>query len=200
MGNRYQGTKFSTELTEINLFSCQETETLKYWSKKIAGINCSPKLTGGYGGNLSCRYGYDFIITAAGTDLANVSISDLVIVSDFDLQAQTLHAKGIKLPSSESMLHGAIYEARPEISAVFHGHYPLPEKEFLKLNLPITAHEKPYGSTELVNEVLKIVASHSFILLKNHGFLSLGNSPDEAGNQIISTCKTLMKRQKSLLV
>ena len=78
-----------------------------------------------------------------------------------------------------------IYEKRPEVNAIFHGH----SLELLKPGIVTTEEEKPYGTVELVEEVLKVLDNDVFVL-KNHGFVSLGKTMDEAGNNIVKLLRT----------
>jgi ribulose-5-phosphate 4-epimerase/fuculose-1-phosphate aldolase len=190
MGNEYKGTKFRTNLKEAVIESPLIAE-IKYWSALLARNNCAPVLSGGFGGNLSCREGDSFLITASGANLADLDKNQVVRVLDFDLNSQCVEAEGSCLPSSETLLHGAIYRARPEINAVFHGHYPVFEENFVQLGLRITKQAAEYGSIQLVNDVLEILGDENFVLLKNHGFISLGRTMQEAGDNVLSICKSL---------
>ena len=187
MGNSYEGTKFRTILKEKPVNSIFSKDII-YWSHLLAKKGCAPALEGGYGGNLSLRENCSFIITASGADLRELKNEEIVKVLKTDIDNRKLVAEGMMLPSSESLLHAAVYHQRPEIMAVFHGHYPVSEENFIKIDLPITEKETEYGSIELINEILSILNDHNFILIKNHGFLSLGRTPHEAGNRILNIC------------
>lgn len=78
-------------------------------------------------------------------------------------------------------MHAAIYEARPEVGAVFHGHHDRMLREGEKLGLPVTGKEQPYGTPEFVREILQILGRKKFLLIRNHGFVSLGATMEEAG-------------------
>jgi L-fuculose-phosphate aldolase len=98
-----------------------------------------------------------------------------------------VYASGTRDPSSESMLHFAIYRARMDVQAVFHGH----SREILlcvnKLNLPETREKAPYGSIELVRSVMEVLGDADFVLIRKHGFVSLGETMKEAGERAIET-------------
>ena len=68
-----------------------------------------------------------------------------------------------------------------KIDQIFHGH----SHELLNSDIISTEQEKPYGTKELVKEVLKVLDDNKVIIIKNHGFLSLGNTMNKAGNNII---------------
>jgi len=190
MGNEYQGTKFQTELIDKEVVSGL-IENLQYWAALFARNNCAPALPGGYGGNLSCRDAESFLITASGANLAELKPNQIVRVIDANLDIQKVWAEGSCLPSSETLLHAAIYKARPEINAIFHGHYPVFEDNFKKLGIAITSEAAEYGSMKLVNDVLAILGKENFLLLRNHGFVSLGKTCEEAGKQVIRVCNRL---------
>ena len=93
----------------------------------------------------------------------------------------TVYATGTRHPSSESMLHYAIYRQRPDVNAVFHGHCSELLQSATLLGITETEKKEPYGTIELVNSVLKISEKDNFLIMKKHGFISLGNSIKEAG-------------------
>ncbi|MDP8221670.1 MAG: class II aldolase/adducin family protein [Candidatus Stygibacter frigidus] len=190
MGNEYQGTKFQTELVEKEVIS-DFIEELQYWAALFARNNCAPAIPGGYGGNLSCRDADSFLITASGANLADLKPDQIVKVNKISLDDLTVWAEGYCLPSSETLLHAAIYKARPEIIAIFHGHYPVFEDNFAKLGIPITSEAADYGSIKLVNDVLEILGKEKFLLLRHHGFISLGKTCQDAGEQVINVCNQL---------
>jgi len=106
------------------------------------------------------------------------------------LDKKIVHAIGKNKPSSESMLHYAIYAGRKEINAIFHGH----SKEILKYGDKlgvVTEKEMSYGSIELIEEVLKILDKNDFVILKNHGFLSLGKNMEEAGKLVLEKLESI---------
>ena len=102
-----------------------------------------------------------------------------------------MFAKGLKEPSSESILHYAIYRNRPDVNAIFHGHSALILANADTLNIPSTSREQPFGSIELVDSVLEILGTGSFLIMKNHGFLSLGPTMEDAGNTVLRICAKL---------
>ena len=50
------------------------------------------------------------------------------------------------------------------------------------MKLPVTKKEQAYGSIELIEEVEKILQNQFYLVLKNRGFLSLGETMERAGN------------------
>ena len=81
--------------------------------------------------------------------------------------------------------------ARPGINAVFHGHSERLLAEAERLGLTVTAHEQPYGTAELVAEILGALDGHKFVVMRNHGFVSFGATMEEAGRSAEDVLKRL---------
>ncbi len=182
---RYQGVKFKTEMVKKEVPNDPRIEALKYWARLFHHYGLAPPYEGGSYGNLSFRLqrGEDpFIITGSKIGLKDKLSADCFAkVLSCNLKKGIVYAAGIKEPSSETLLHFAIYRERRDVNAVFHGH----SKEILnsvsKLKIPETTKEEPYGTVELVQKVLEILDGKFFLVMKNHGFISLGRTIKEAG-------------------
>ena len=178
----YQGVKFKTKY--INEIAPQhpKIKILKKWCKIFHEKNLAPPYSGGSFGNLSFRIESGknkFIITGSRIGMKNSLTNDsFVEVISCDLEKKIVSVKGTREPSSEAMLHFAIYQEFPEINAIFHGH------RFLQ-NFPVTLKEEAYGTIELVNEALKTLLGNKIINMKNHGFISIGVNMDEAGKNVL---------------
>ena len=98
-------------------------------------------------------------------------------------------AVGSKEPSSETMSHWFIYNKMPALTAIFHGHNDKILASAETLGLPITKNESPYGSKKEITEISKILDRGNFLILKGHGFLSLGRTMGEAGNEALKWLK-----------
>ena len=168
--------------------SDSETEQLIKWCK-IANTH---GLVPGTDGNISSRIKpgrKNFFITATETNLSEeLSPEDFVKINSANIKEQTNKAEGIKRPSREIFVHSTIYRERPEINAIIHGHSEQILNNFKHLkkisNLPIvcTANAVRPGSLELVYSVKEVLYHKcNFIIMKEHGFLSLGKDLDEAG-------------------
>ena len=90
------------------------------------------------------------------------------------------------------MMHYEIYRQRKDIGAIFHGHDREITANAHLLDLPETEKEVPQGTPELVDQVIKILDNNNFIVMKNHGFLALGKTMDEAGNLAMGIKKKIM--------
>src|SRR5215207_1048898 len=147
-------------------------------------------LAWGNAGNISARLGPDrYLITASGTHLGELEDDDFIECSlDGSIS-------GTRKPSKETPMHRAIYEQRPEISAVLHASpfystlvactdLPLPANLFIEdmYYLERVDHVSYFhaGSREL-GEAVHLKARHANILfLDNHGVLVYDTSIQEA--------------------
>ncbi len=194
--------KFRTEIIGKEVPQDPGIEELKYWCGEFHRSNLAPPHKGGTLGNLSFRLkdGEDaFIITGSRIGL-KYKLSDdcFVTVHSCDLTKGTVFASGTREPSSESRLHFAIYNRRKDINAVFHGH----SREILahpdKLNIPETKQKAPHGSIELVQSVLEILDGDFFLVMKDHGFISLGNTMKEAGEHALKMYKKCLDEYENI--
>ncbi len=198
----YEGIKFKTKKIEEDLPNDSRIDRLKYWCNIFHEKGLAPPYEGGSYGNLSFRLNNSenfFIITASQSGLNESQTNDrFVTVSYVDLKAGIVYFKGIREPSSEAILHYVIYQARPDVQAVFHGHCEKISRNAKKLGLPITSKEEPYGTIDLAERVLETLNDFYFLEMKNHGFLSFGKSLDEAGNQALKFFEKCSKSQRKI--
>ena len=92
-------------------------------------------------------------------------------------------------------MHHLIYETCEDVKAVFHGHNELIVKYAEKLNVPVTTKEHESGTTELAKEVLKVIGYNKLIVLRNHGFVCIGTTMKEAGEQSLATLSEAKKER-----
>jgi L-fuculose-phosphate aldolase len=181
----YQGVKFKTVFEKKQTLADDRIEKLKSWCKVFHKKNLAPPYPGGSFGNLSFRIRKgekNFIITGSRIGLKNSLTNDsFVEVVNCNFENKIIYAIGTREPSSESMLHFAIYKTRPDINAIFHGHCTELLENASKLKIPTTSKEGSYGTMELVNSVLEIIDKNDMVTMKNHGFIALGNTMKEAG-------------------
>jgi L-fuculose-phosphate aldolase len=163
-------------------------EELKEWSEKFQKNGLTPEFEGNYTGNLSFRSREGFVITASGLkSKENLSNDCFVYVKNYDEQSNTVYVEGSRQPSSEAVMHHLIYKTRKEINAVFHGHNDTIIMNAEKLGFPVTEREHEPGTIELAKEALKVLGNKNLIVLKNHGFVSLGRTMKEAGELALAT-------------
>jgi ribulose-5-phosphate 4-epimerase/fuculose-1-phosphate aldolase len=169
----YVGTKFRTVFFRPDP---PHNEVLREWCRRWSAAGFISKAMG----NLSCRHETGFLITPTGTDPAKLTTEDFVYVMTAEYAPPTLTVAGQHEPSSESLMHAALYAARPAIGAVFHGHCDRMLIEAGRLGLPVTQRERPYGTPEMADAVLDVLSGHSVVIMRHHGFVALGRTMTEA--------------------
>jgi ribulose-5-phosphate 4-epimerase/fuculose-1-phosphate aldolase len=193
--------RFNTVFVSGKILDDAEIVELKEWSERFQKNGLTPVVEGNYTGNLSFRSKAGFVITASGLrNKENLAADCFVYVKGYDVKANTFYVEGKKKPSSESIMHHLIYQNNADINAVFHGHNNTIVANAEKLKLPITEKEYAPGTIELANEVLKVVGEGRLVVLKNHGFVALGKTMDEAGELALATlneAKCWRTRQQS---
>jgi len=170
-------------------------DELKEWSERFQKNGLTPEFEGNYTGNLSFRSGEGFVITASGLkSKENLTDDCFVYVKNYDEQSNTVYIEGSRQPSSEAVMHFLIYKTRKKVNAVFHGHNDAIIMNAEEMKFPVTEREYEPGTIELAKEVLKVLGDNNLIVLKNHGFVSLGRTMKEAGELALAT----LKRSKEL--
>jgi L-fuculose-phosphate aldolase len=179
--------RFNSIFVSNQIPSDPNIQELKEWCGQFQKNGLIPKVGENYTGNLSFRSKKGFIITASGLkNKRNLTHESFVYIKDYDNTINSIFVEGIRLPSSESIMHYLIYKFREEINSVFHGHSEIILNNAKKLRLSITETEYESGSLELAKEVLKALRTCRIIILKNHGFVSVGKSMEEAGQLALS--------------
>jgi ribulose-5-phosphate 4-epimerase/fuculose-1-phosphate aldolase len=185
------GVKFATEFLSTAVPADIRLEELKTWCAEFHRRNFAPPYGEFSQGNLSFRLrpGENaFVISGSQVGWKDSLTDDkFVTVHRCDLERGLVYASGARDPSSESMFHFAIYRERNDVHAVFHGHSREILKCVNKLNLPETREKAPYGSIELVRSIMDVLGDANFILIRKHGFVSLGATMKEAGERAIDT-------------
>jgi L-fuculose-phosphate aldolase len=182
MSEIYIGTKFTTVFNEKKMpdYSVVIRE-LRKWCRELARISSTSQKDNSFPGNGSMRTKTGFLITATNANLADIRQNDVVEVESVDLVKKQIYVNGSKEPSSESFIHNAIYQKRRSVQAIFHGHSDLMLAHYCALKLSVTRNEQPYGTLALMNEVLEALGDKNILIIKNHGFIALGKTMNEAG-------------------
>lgn len=154
---------------------------------KLIAYNMIGKIQGGPGfGNISMRSGSDqFYISATNTGhLTNLNSKDIALVTDVNIDTNSVWCMGESNASSESMSHAVIYQAKSNVNAVIHIHYSSLWNK-LKNKVPTTGEKTAYGTPEMaieISELLKVDSSERLLVLGGHedGIISYGNTLHEA--------------------
>jgi ribulose-5-phosphate 4-epimerase/fuculose-1-phosphate aldolase len=180
---KYVGIKFEVNYFFQKILQDEKIKDLIHWCNVFDKQGFTPSYGKGNSGNLSFRTEKGFIITCTGCFYNQMDYKNFCEVLSVDFANHVVNVIGTADPSSETFLHYLIYKKRKDINAVFHGHFNL----FFGLkNVPITDKEMPYGTIELAHEVEKIADRSDFLMIKNHGFVSLGKTMEQAGELALS--------------
>ncbi|MCK6576732.1 MAG: class II aldolase/adducin family protein [Anaerolineae bacterium] len=176
---------------------------IDYHSVRQQVIDTSRKLADegflkGTGGNVSVRVsGEDALaITPSNQDYYRLNADDICVAA-FD----GTHIAGTLKPSIETGFHSAVYQARPDVGCVIHTHQdfasamsliakPIPalfdeQVRFLGRSVEIIPYA-PSGTGMLAKQVRKSVQNHhNAYILKNHGALCLGPTPERAYHNVL---------------
>ncbi|MCB9360777.1 MAG: class II aldolase/adducin family protein [Flavobacteriales bacterium] len=146
----------------------------------------------GYG-NISVKTNEGFLISGTQTgDVYPIQPKDFTLVTDYNIQANSVTCKGEIKASSESMTHAAVYEADSSIKAIIHIHNPK-LWNLLMDKVPTTKKEVPYGTPEMANEIFRLfketkVKEEKIIVMAGHdeGIISFGTDLNEAGEVLLN--------------
>lgn len=144
-------------------------------------------------GNMSIRRGNHILFTPSGADYTLMSPEDIVIS---DLSGTIL--EGSCPVTSEKELHLKIYSKRPDIHSVIHTHsenaltlsasdideVPCLSEEMAQVlggSVPLTeSYVQGKDHKKLALYAVSAMGSRSSVILRNHGLVSCGRTPEEA--------------------
>jgi len=190
--------KFNCDWIKAEPLPMSNIVRLSRWRDELYRLGLVGAYDNGVGfGNISERVGESgqFMITGSATGgLEALDGSHYTIVRQYDLEKNCLSCEGPIKASSESMTHGAIYQAAPEVNGVIHVH-DLGLWERLLDRVPTTSREVEYGTPEIAREMMRLIqdekrssgTGHSgIIVMAGHkeGIVSYGRSLDEAGETL----------------
>ena len=152
-------------------------------------------LVSGSSGNASMRVSGDrrvdhVLITPMGRPYRQMGPNDLLVV---DLRGDPV--EGELMPSSETALHLELYRTRQDIGAILHTHSvyasvsavagleipPLVDEMVLSIGgaVPVAEYAFP-TSEELARNTRDALGDRNAVLLRNHGAVGVGRTPQEA--------------------
>lgn len=134
-------------------------------------------------GNISLRLDAERLLTTPKGVSKGFMTPDMLVVADM----KGKRISGDRDPSSEILMHLAVYELRPDVKAVVHAHPPvatgfavagipldravLAEVITTLGSIPIADYGTP-STMELADAVRKYIRAHDGLLLANHGALT----------------------------
>ncbi len=147
-------------------------------------------------GNLSYRLSeQEIVMTPSGVNKSRLKKQDLARLS---LDGTVLSGR----PSSERLMHLAIYKAVPAAQAIVHAHPPtaiawtlarpemkelpteaLPEVILAAGRIPVVPYARP-GTLEMGSKLLPFLPDCRILILARHGAVCWGESLEEAANGI----------------
>ena len=152
----------------------------------------------GYG-NISHRIGDTDRFLISGTQTGHLDAlteAHFAEVVDYDLEANSVTARGPVAPSSEAMTHAAIYQLDHSIRAVVHVHHHEMWLRFRDV-LPTTDAEVRYGTPDMAHEFRRLYAKTDFAsrglaVMAGHedGIVGIGVSMQEATERIITLLRS----------
>lgn len=185
--------------SEVCLAQINELLKARDYLHKLGLIGVYPNKIGF--GNASCLMRLNnnnalqpqFIITGSATgEIENLQEKHLCLVENFDIAKNLVFSKGQIQASSESMTHGAIYLANPNINCVLHIHSRKMFNRLRRLSLEntgeinFTAENIPYGTPEMAFAVMdcvkKIAKPRGIIVMLGHdeGVIAFGENIEKA--------------------
>lgn len=138
-------------------------------------------------GNISVRIGDGRLLMTPASVSKGFMTPEMLVITD--LEGRTLEAASGRKPSSEALMHLAVYRHRPDVHAVVHAHPPLAtgfavagipldravlaEVVTTLGSIPIAEYATP-STPELPEAIVPYLKAHDGMLLANHGALALG--------------------------
>jgi Class II Aldolase and Adducin N-terminal domain len=147
----------------------------------------------GYGNiSVRARQCRGFLISGTQTGaLATTGPEHYVLVTDYDIEANSVVCTGPVQASSESLTHAAIYELDPAIAGVVHVHSRRLWRSWLG-RLPTTAPDVAYGTPEMAREIARLyresrMAAAGVAVMAGHedGLISFGGTLEEAATRML---------------
>ena len=182
---KYTCAWIKAEPLEIN-----RIQELNEWRDKLYALHFIGENEDAIGyGNISLRtIKNEFIISGSGTGKLNkLGAEHYTTVVKFDLENNSLEAKGPILASSESLTHAVIYESDETINAILHIHDAALWKKLLHC-VPTTKNEVEYGTPAMAKEMIRLFAetelrTSKILAMAGHtdGIIAFGKNLQEAG-------------------
>jgi ribulose-5-phosphate 4-epimerase/fuculose-1-phosphate aldolase len=136
-------------------------------------------------GNMSVRAADGMVITASGANLGSIEDREIVYVQRCSVEDRMVEYVGQSLPSSETFMHFLVYRSRSEARAIVHAHDPA-TSALEEHDVKETAREEPYGTLELARIACETFSKKErIIVLKNHGYVAIGDTLSQAVDRII---------------
>ena len=192
----YIGIKFQTECISSKLpFRCIKCISSFKENGKILFEN---DMAPANGGNMSLRYEKGFLITASECNLGHIEDNEITYVEEYSIKDTLVKYRGKRPPSSETFLHGLLYNDKKDILSVIHAHDTVATSMDLSGIIHETEREVSYGTVELAKLCLETFGKgRDIIALKNHGYVAAGSSLSNTTEVIVNMHEYLIKLKNS---
>jgi L-fuculose-phosphate aldolase len=147
-------------------------------------------------GNVSCRIGDSrILVTPSGSRKGFLDPDDMVLC---DLDARPVRGEKGK-PSTESMMHVAVYRERDDVNAVVHAHPPfaiahtvagatlslaLMPEVYCELGEIVTIPYTTPGTEEVPERLRGPIKNHCALVMERHGSITVGASLNQAYDRL----------------
>ncbi|MEB3342036.1 class II aldolase/adducin family protein [Okeania sp.] len=146
-------------------------------------------------GNISHRINNSYQFIISGTQTAHFPILKpeyYTVVTNFNIEENSLTCCGAVKASSESLTHAAIYYYQPEIMSIIHIHNHQLWQE-LMFKVPTSNPDVPYGTPQMAKEMFRLfdeenLGTEKILVMAGHedGIISFGKNLDEAANILLN--------------
>ena len=187
--------KFHCRWTPSGPLDKKVLQDINAWRDKLFAARLIGVTEDGVGyGNISIRFQQNqFIISGSGTGkFEKLTETHYALVTNYNVDENSLESTGPIIASSESLTHAMIYECAKDVQAVIHVHHSKLWKHLLS-SLPATAPDIEYGTPEMAWEIVRLfdeqkLSENKIFAMEGHhgGVVSFGRSLDEAGELLLN--------------
>ncbi len=195
--------KFAVHLHEVELPEIAGLAQLNALRTELHDLRLVGTYPDGVGyGNVSLRLGDSgvFVISGTATGAKRVlEVGDYCRVDRFDLEANEVYCSGRRQASAETLSHGAVYLARPEVGCVLHVHSRALFDHLLANHYPATAPTAAYGTPEMAREIVALVAAQpaaeALLVMAGHeeGVIAYGRRLEQARERLLAALRAMRR-------
>ena len=188
--------KYRCNWNKIYAIAESDIVEINQWRRKLYNFGLIGEYDNGIGfGNLSVRIPHSQYLIISGTQtggIAELTTEHYTKVTDFDWHKNYVTCEGLIKASSETLTHGAIYVAQPDVNAVVHVHNAELWRKLLN-RVPTTNPNCAYGTPEMAEEIIRLcqqpeTQQQKIVVMSGHeeGILTFGKNLEEAGIALLN--------------
>jgi L-ribulose-5-phosphate 4-epimerase len=197
--------KYRCDWTHTEPVAVENIADLMKWRDRLHAWGLIGVYENGIGfGNVSVRLGKygQFMISGTQTaHLPSLGPEFYCIVTEFNLEENSIACSGAVQASSESLTHAALYLHSDDIGGIIHVHNPQLWQELL-FKIPTTRKDVPYGTPEMALEMFRLfeeenLGDRKILAMAGHedGIICFGGNLDEAGKVLSGVTEILHHSQ-----